>query len=368
MSEKPIVDHLVLRAREKRAELASLALEIEKSARDICVVFVDLAQSTEIKDKLRPDEWLVYVAGFLQLVVDIARNTSGSLVKRIGDEVMLTFSTPAAASSFFEAMTADSRLRDYRFKCAADFGKAYFFQFEPTLEPDPYGMVVDRCARIAKIALPYVVLCSSFFVTKLEKHGEYMDAGKFPLKGIADAVQIFVRPLNVAPPENYHNAILDALNSKEAQFSGFKTKSRFLSADDLRNVSQTPWAHPFLLRELLNIPRLPLSPVEVITRIKEQTHMDHAEAAHPYIGYLVEWTGVFDSYSRRKDCITVTLIMGKEPLVFSTLFVIPEMLELVQQLSKGDEVRFRGVITDISILNAYSFDYVEFCDVNINRA
>jgi hypothetical protein len=262
-----------------------------------------------MKEKLRPDEWLVYVADFLQLIVEIARNAAGSLVKRIGDEVMLTFSAPAAANSFFEAMTADSRLRDYRFKCAADFGKAYFFQFEPTLEPDPYGMVVDRCARISKLALPSVALCSSFFVTKLEKHDEYVDAGEFALKGIADPVQIFVRLLNLAPPENYHEAILDALNSKEAQFSGFKTKSRLLSADDLRIVSQTPRAHPFLLRELLNIPRLPLSPVEVTTRIKEQTHMDHTEAAHSYFGYLVEWTGVFHSYSRKKDFVSVTLKM-----------------------------------------------------------
>jgi class 3 adenylate cyclase len=94
MSDKPIVDDLVIRAREKRSELASLALAIEESARDICVVYVDLAQSTEIKERLRPDEWLVYVADFLHLVVDTAKNAGGSLVKRIGDEVMFTFSTP----------------------------------------------------------------------------------------------------------------------------------------------------------------------------------------------------------------------------------------------------------------------------------
>jgi hypothetical protein len=278
---------------------------------------------------------------------------------------MLTFSTSAAASSFFEIVIADSRLHDYRFRCAADFGKAYFFQFEPTLEPDPYGMVVDRCARIANLAVPSVALCSSFFVAKLEKHDEYMDAGEFPLKGITDAVQIFVRPIQVAPSENYHDTILGALNSKEVQFSGFKTKSRVLSTKDIRTVSQTSMANPFLLRELLNIPRLPLPPEEVISKIKAQTHLEEKEATRPYIGYLVEWKGVFDGYSREKNHITVSLTLSEKLMGGALLYCVPEMLELLQQFRKGDIISFRAVVTGIS-LRIFILNYVEFC--NIERA
>jgi len=116
------------------------------------------------------------------------------------------------------------------------------------------------------------------------------------------------------------------------------------------------------------IPRLPLSPIEVIRRIKEQTHIDQTEAAHPYFGCLVEWTGVLQSYSRLKECIIVTLTISEEWSWLINLSLIPEMLELVQQLNKGDVVRFRGIITDIGSLNVFNIDYVEFCDININQA
>jgi hypothetical protein len=264
-------------------------------------------------------------------------------------------------------MAVDPRLLDYRFKCAADSGKAYFFQFESTLEPDPYGTVVDRCSRIAKLALPSIALCSSFFVAELEKQDKYLQVGEFPLKGIADAVKIFIRFLQVAPPENYHEKIMDAVNSQDAQFLGFKTRSRVLNAADFRTVSQSPSAHPFLLRELLNIPRLPLFPDQVISRMKAENHLDKSGAARPYIGYLVEWTGTFSSYSRQRDCIKVDLNLSKGSWeLYCELYCVSEMLEVIQQLRKGDKVGFRAIIIRIYSTIMFQLDYVEFC--NIDRA
>jgi class 3 adenylate cyclase len=340
-------------------ERASLALEIADAARDTCVVFVDLERSTEIKMELKPDEWLVYVAGFLLLIKETAITSNGKVVKRIGDEVMLTFAEPHQAESFFRQLVSDSRLADYRFKCAADYGKAFFFQFEAVLEPDPYGIVVDRCARIAKLARSSTVLCSSTFVTKLDDTGDYIDLGKFPLKGIADPMRLFVRCFYSEAPTDYHARILEALNAPKTQFSGFKTESRLLTADDLRRTPRTAYARPFLLRELTNVPRLPLSPQELIRAIKMKSDVDQSKPGSECIGYLVEWAGVLDHYSLKQDYVEAWLnIAEAHSRVILVLNLVPEMIEVVRRLRKGDTVYFRGVITDY-FFGTVILDYVE---------
>ena len=149
---KKHIDKLVATQNRKRAELAAIGKKIAQSATPIVVTFVDLAESTQMKQDREPEEWLGYVFEFLQLVDQRAKDADGTVVKRIGDELMVTFRDVQASERCVDSLIADTVLQMYRYKIAVDCGSAYHFRFIEHLPDDPYGLVVDRCARIAKYA------------------------------------------------------------------------------------------------------------------------------------------------------------------------------------------------------------------------
>jgi class 3 adenylate cyclase len=104
--------------------------------------------------------WLGHIFTFIDVISELAENGRGTVVKRIGDEVMLTFDTTASSEQFLDSLSESKLHEHFHFKIAADYGKAYHFRFERGLADDPYGKVVDRCARIAKYCKPGVTLCS----------------------------------------------------------------------------------------------------------------------------------------------------------------------------------------------------------------
>ncbi len=167
MVEKKIVDDLLKRFSEKESELSSIGDSIKESAQNLAVIFMDLVDSTIIKQRLTPERWLGYVFRFIQTVSRLATLANGTVVKRIGDELLITFDDVADTESFIATVNRSSDLAGYDFKLAVDYGEVYHFQFEEALEKDPYGNVVDRCARLAKLAGPGVTLCSANYATAL---------------------------------------------------------------------------------------------------------------------------------------------------------------------------------------------------------
>ena len=153
MKDREVINDPVLAYRRKKAELAALGQGIKGSAKSEAILFVDLADSTTIKQKLAPEEWLDFIFGFIETIGEHAKKNKGSVVKSIGDEVMLSFDLVSDAEKFIEELLKDQDLNGkYRYKVAADYGEVYHFQFEQSLSLDPYGTAVDRCARIAKLA------------------------------------------------------------------------------------------------------------------------------------------------------------------------------------------------------------------------
>ena len=63
-----------------------------------------------------PDEWLLFIYSFIQRCDHLARLSKGTLVKRIGDEVMLTFDQASEAESFIESLVADPALNRWGLK------------------------------------------------------------------------------------------------------------------------------------------------------------------------------------------------------------------------------------------------------------
>jgi class 3 adenylate cyclase len=144
------IDELIAARSLKKAELREIGIRIASASTPVVVAFVDLAESTRMKQEFEPEEWLGFVFEFIRCVDELARVADGTVVKRIGDELMLTFNDVQASARFVDSLVSAATLQIYRYKLAVDYGNAFHFRFGENLPDDPYGSVVDRCARIAK--------------------------------------------------------------------------------------------------------------------------------------------------------------------------------------------------------------------------
>jgi class 3 adenylate cyclase len=305
MAENKSIDALVINYLEKEADLQTHGKTIEESAHPIVVGFIDLSDSTQIKSEISAQKWLGYIYKFIDTLTKRIDSAGGKLVKRIGDELMLTFDGVEQAETFLEEIESNTDLkRKYRYKIALDYGTAYFFRFSELMPDDPYGVVIDRCARIAKIAESGAVFCGSAYIKELVNQENYWSAGKFSLKGIGEPEEIFVRNSNrINDFGKYIALLVDTMNMPKLQRSGYRYVSRQFNHDFFAGTG-TYDAHPFLLRELLNVPMLPFSLEQFIAK---QKCLENKKDNNDFIGSFVEWRGYFRSYSNSSAIIYYTL-------------------------------------------------------------
>jgi class 3 adenylate cyclase len=355
MADKKSIDDLLRRFSEKESELFSISDIIKESAQPLAVIFMDLVDSTIIKQRLAPERWLSYVFRFIQTVSHLSSLTQGTVVKRIGDELLITFDGVADAESFITTVNGSGHLDGYDFKLAADYGEVYHFQFEEALEKDPYGNVVDRCARLAKMAGPGVTLCSaSYAATALDGGTIYRSLGKFKLKGFEDVQEVFLRVTDSAePPENYHGPLLEILNKSEEPGTGYRYIRRKFSPAYFRDLKGF-FARPFLLRELLNVPKLPFSAAEFYKHLKS---LNSHKAQREYYGMLVEWEVSFGSVSNFSDEELTGYCFDEETDWHISLHMPACMLEIVRLFKSGEKVMLRGIIENFNI--GITLNYVD---------
>lgn len=358
MTDKKHIDDLVARREIREAELREIGNEIRKSARAAAVAFIDLSDSTALKESTEPEIWLGNVYRFIRSVENCVRQFDGAVVKRIGDEVLATFESVSQCEQFLDALKKDEVLRSYSFKAAADYGEVFFLKFLENLEDDPYGSPVDRCARIAKLAKAGVTICSGRYQEELgERADHYIRFGPFKLAGIAEPQEVYVRrQKRVDNSEAYLKPLLDALNDPSIVRPHYHSVARRFSLKDFDERARDK-GRPFLLRELFNVPKLPLSLTSFLETLKELKYKDEASN---YVGYLVEWEGVFRSAEFNSERVQVLvgepgdrtygLVMLNMPLV---------MTDLMRRIDKGSYIKFRGIIIEILSGDTPILDYVD---------
>lgn len=350
------IDDLVKDRGKKQAEMAALGAQIKESRRNVAILFIDLAASAEAKETRCDEDWLGYIFGFLQNLATRASAAGGTVVKQIGDELMVTFQTVEESELFIEGIAADSAFRQvHPCKIGADYGPVYHFKFEG-LQDDPYGRPVDRCSRIARKAQPEAILCGSGYYAQLPKPSCYVPAGAFSLKGFLQPQEIYLRTWDQrADAEDYLQPLLKTLNRDAASEGGFRYIQRPFSADDF-NFHDTIGGRPFLLRELFNLPCLPFSLSDFNAALGKDKNLDEAKR---YQGYLVNWEGYFSSYSNNYG-LSMFIDPAREFSLSSVILSLPRShLEMVRDLKKGDKVQMRGILTSISHLN-FTLDYVDW--------
>ena len=165
-------------------------------------------------------------------------------------------------------------------------GDAYHFKFSDNLADDPYGPVVDRCARIAKLAGPRTALCSSAYRGQVANPNEYISVGAFSLRGFNEPANLFIRSLVPLDSEAYVQPLLSAANNTSSVVEGYRTVGRRLTTEYIRNF-RPGRVRPFLVRELINVPKLPYSAAEFVKLLGAADAS--AEKEKEFYGYLVEW-------------------------------------------------------------------------------
>jgi hypothetical protein len=179
--------------------------------------------------------------------------------------------------------------------------------------------------------------------------------GSFFLKGLPDPEPIFVRKPQPSPPsKEYLEPLLAALNAPANQWTGFRFATRAYTPASFSLATQHVVARPFLLRELLTLPRLPYSFQEFGVMIKE---LDN-DSQNQYLGYYVEWEASFVTFTRGRNVLTAYLVHDSLFLLTLTLSLVSDMYEIVQKIKKNARVKFCGVIMGIGGLSI-DLDYVE---------
>jgi class 3 adenylate cyclase len=353
MSEKS-VDHLIQALQKKRQEFQALGSTLRESARPVVVCFVDLTDSTAIKTSFAPDEWLGYIYEFLSAVASQAQGSGGTIIKRIGDEVMVSFPDTKSSEQFLDGLQADSSLRPGSFKASLDYGEAYYLRFSEGLEDDPYGTVVDRCARLANLARPGAVLCSAAYQRKVGG-APYVSAGTFSLKGLTEPEEVFIRqPL--AGSEEYLKPLLDALNEPSGKSESYTSIPRRFDEVYLASLGHYG-ARPFMARALLNVPRLADSPRALEQRLKGANGEQELKRLR---GYFIDWVVSFRKYEVETGEIRVYASIP-ENKTYDQLWVrlVPSMLEIVQTFTVGQRLRLRGILMQAYIM-MFQVNYADF--------
>ncbi|MDO8291865.1 MAG: adenylate/guanylate cyclase domain-containing protein [Gallionella sp.] len=358
------IDNLVSTHLEKQLELVTLGRKIAQSATPVVVAFVDLSESTQMKQDHQPDIWLGYVFGFIQFIDQKCRAANGTTVKRIGDELMLTFSDVPSCEAFLQALIDDADSHQYTFKIALDTGDAYHFKFSENLADDPYGPVIDRCARIAKFAGAKTALCSSAYHKQVTTRNSYISVGTFSLRGIREPENLYVRPLVSVDTDSYLKPLLSAANESSEKLGGYRTIGRTLTNEYIRNFGSGS-VRPFLARELINVPKLPYSAAEFAELLSSANVPSEKEKE--FCGYLVEWDCDFNKFERNNSDLTIyAKLVGVTGYKYDTaLLKLPlNYSEIILSFKKGQQLHLRGIIENI-FLSSIMFNYVELSTTTV---
>ena len=178
--------------------LRDLKSFLAEKTRPLGIMFVDLCDSTELKERLPQTDWLPVVARFLKTVTKIVQDAGGTVVKYIGDEVMAVFPDDVghllAAKMETCVRECSTRLAElgpeYTAKYALDYGEATWVDLAPNVPRDVLGTPVDRCARIKKFLLPDTAVSSDAFVSVSPNSANWRKLGKVQLKGIRDSIVV----------------------------------------------------------------------------------------------------------------------------------------------------------------------------------
>jgi adenylate cyclase len=151
----------------------------------IAVLFADVSDSTQLYERLGDRQALATVSRCLEMARDAAVGCGGRLVRTIGDEVMLVFSTALqaaeAAVQIQERMSELAKVLELRLA----FHVGFHFGAAIERDGDVYGDSVNTAARLVALAKAGQIFTSSSTVATLPAYArpQLRDLDAITVKG-----------------------------------------------------------------------------------------------------------------------------------------------------------------------------------------
>ena len=161
------------------------------------VMFVDMSNSTEMKEKQAEQTWLGTLAALFDTIRDeIDKAKTGTIVKYLGDGVMLVYDVKSITDAINNAISIQEILEENRkkriFDCHCTIGIATGRMVKAQTAQgalDYFGSVVDRAARLCSAGSPNSILVdqdtieNSLMMGIISRIGEALDRTGAEYKG-----------------------------------------------------------------------------------------------------------------------------------------------------------------------------------------
>src|ERR1700722_6576679 len=160
----------------------------------LTLLFTDLVRSTELMDRLGDDAASALLRELFQILRGAADEHEGHEVKGLGDGLMLTFPSAAAALACAASMqqrvaarNADDRTESMGLRIGVNSGEVL------ASENDYFGTPVVVAKRLCDRAAPGETLVSDVARTLVGTRGGYrfVERGTLSLKGFSDPLKTF---------------------------------------------------------------------------------------------------------------------------------------------------------------------------------
>lgn len=165
-----------------------LKVNIEKEAKEITILFADLVGSTHYMSSSMIADGLVRIFVHNNCISNITSEFNGTVVKFIGDAVMVTFDSPYdainAAISINNELSKINLHPRIETKIGIHKGKVWFFKYRPNDPPDPQGEVVNVAYRLTTIAKGSQILITEDVITATEKQFKTISHEEFIPRGM----------------------------------------------------------------------------------------------------------------------------------------------------------------------------------------
>jgi adenylate cyclase len=171
--------------RNEQAGVLALA-EGAADVRQVAVAFADLVGFTSLSDGLGPGE-VSAVAGRLEQLAGEALRPPATLIKTIGDEVMLASPDASALAESVIALLAATEEADNlpAVRAGAAAGPAV------SRAADWYGAPVNLASRLTALAEPGTLLADRAFRDAAPDGAAWSDAGERQVRGVAEPVATY---------------------------------------------------------------------------------------------------------------------------------------------------------------------------------
>jgi adenylate cyclase len=185
--------------------------------------FSDLRGSTAISETIAPDEIIPFLNDYAQAAIDAVHDSSGDVLKLIGDGVLAMFTSPDMARAKRAALRAERRFRHNLVSLNAGrtkqgrpttsayvglhVGEVFYGNIgsEDRLDFTVVGPAVNEVSRIASMcsSVDRELLTSSAFRAGLDAAGRryLVSTGRYALRGIGRAQDLFTLDPDVVADE-----------------------------------------------------------------------------------------------------------------------------------------------------------------------